>query len=346
MKNKERIIAIVCFALFIVFLVFFLVFWALFRSDSSGDSYDASKWQITIVYRLINIRAEVSLDAEILGQVKQGETYDVLGYTVDEEYEWYQIEKDGIKGYVGSKKDAPYVKETGQARKSDIELKYYDEYVVFVDGNITLDGLTCTSSYGCDITYEILDDDYIQYIATDSLGTSVYKTQRYYMVYSISNFEREYDDVTVRGTFSNLSDGLHINLQVWNKILIPPESLSPTFYYIITPYSDVETISTINESVVSLETPNLMFQAGNLLDSTVNAYQDLVSNPYEFSPKQEYLIGGVPANSCINVDYLIPRNVHQYFTEPVKYFEFGYRASLPNAVGFRSYLSEKYVMPY
>ena len=85
MKNKERIIAIVCFALFIVFLVFFLVFWALFRSDSSGDSYDASKWQITIVYRLINIRAEASLDAEILGQVKQGETYDVLGYTVDEE---------------------------------------------------------------------------------------------------------------------------------------------------------------------------------------------------------------------------------------------------------------------
>ncbi len=84
---------------------------------------------------------------------------------------------------------------------------------------------------------------------------SVYKTQ-HYMVYSISNFEREYDDVTVRGNaFSNLSDGLHINLQVWNKILIPPESLSPTFYYIITPYSDVETISTINESVVSLETP-------------------------------------------------------------------------------------------
>ena len=45
------------------------------------------------MYRLINIRAEASLDAEILGQVKQGETYDVLGYTVDEEYEWYQIEK-------------------------------------------------------------------------------------------------------------------------------------------------------------------------------------------------------------------------------------------------------------
>ncbi len=68
------------------------------------------------VYRLINIRAEASLDAEILGQVKQGETYDVLGYTVDEEYEWYQIEKMESKGYVGSKKDAPYVKETGQAK--------------------------------------------------------------------------------------------------------------------------------------------------------------------------------------------------------------------------------------
>ncbi len=42
-----------------------------------------------------------------------------------------------------------------------------------------------------------------------------------------------------------------------------------------------------------------MFQAGNLLDSTVNAYQDLVSNPYEFSPKQEYLIGGVPAPTLV-----------------------------------------------
>lgn len=346
MKNKERVIAIICFSLFIIFLVFFLIFWALFRSPAKDDSYNPSKWQITIIYRSINIRAQANLDSEILGQVKQGETYDVMSYTVDEEYEWYQIEKDGVTGYVGSKKDAPYVKETGQARKSDIELKYYDEYVVFVDGKITLDGLTCTSSYGCDITYEILDDDYIQYIATDSLGTSVYKTQRYYMVYSIANFEHEFDDVTVRGTFSNLTDGLHINLQIWNKNEIPPESLSPTFYYVITPYSDVRTIATIDETKASLDTPNIMFQAGNLLDSSVNEQQNMMANPYSFSPKQEYLIGGVPANTCMNLDYLIPKNVQEYFKNKVQYFEFGYRSSLPNAAGFRSYLSEKYVMPF
>ena len=191
MNNKNRLVAIISVSIFITVIIGF-IFVYIFKNGDRRNYKDTSKWQITITYRELNIREEASTDSQILGKVSQGEVYDVIDYTQDATYYWYKITtKEGITGYVGSKIDDAYVKESGAIKKSDLSIKYYHNYAIFKDDTYNTDEVECTSTYGCIITYELLADNYIKYIATDTLGKSVYKTQKYYMTYSIKGYTKE-----------------------------------------------------------------------------------------------------------------------------------------------------------
>lgn len=339
MKNRDRIIAIVCFVTFILIIIGGIVYFSLSRTTESNQ-IDSSKWQIRILYRDINIRSESNLSSDILGHVKQGEIYDVLDFKTDNTYNWYLITtKSNITGYVGSKINAPFVEESGNIKKSDITLKYYNDYAVFKDDNITLDNLECISSYGCDISYEILDNEYIKYTATDSLGKSVYKTQRYYMVYQIKDYEEENDEILANITFNNKEDGLYINIKSTLKNDVSKMYVSDVFYYMLNVYSDINILGNPNLNNIELDKVTEMFKTGNLDLESANTYSELTPGIYNFKLKEEYMEHGITKGNYINIDYFIPKNINYYFTNQINYFEFGYNAGLKSAEGFNSFKS-------
>ena len=131
MTSKNRIVAIISVSIFITVIIGF-IFVYIFKNGDRRNYKDTSKWQITITYRELNIRESASTESTILGTVSQGEVYDVLDYTQDATYYWYKIStKDGITGYVGSKIDDAYVKESGAIKKSDINEIFMNLILIF-----------------------------------------------------------------------------------------------------------------------------------------------------------------------------------------------------------------------
>ena len=160
MNKKNRLLAIISVSIFITVIIGF-IFVYIFKNGDRRNYKDTSKWQITITYKELNIRESASTESSILGKVSQGEIYDVIDYTEDNTYYWYKIStKDGITGYVGSKKDDAYVKESGAIKKSDISIKYYHNYAVFKDDtyNLYYVGLSEFNSVYSLKTLEVFDD--------------------------------------------------------------------------------------------------------------------------------------------------------------------------------------------
>lgn len=78
---------------------------------SQSNILDDTKRQIQILVKSINIRKEASELSEDLGNVYEGEIYDVLGEVDSAIYTWYKIKTNyNLEGYVASKKDAEWIK--------------------------------------------------------------------------------------------------------------------------------------------------------------------------------------------------------------------------------------------
>ena len=323
MNKKNRLVAIISISLFILVIMSF-IFIYIYKNGDRRNYKDTSKWQITITYREINIRENASTDSTILGKVSQGEVYDVLDYKVDSTYNWYKIStKDGITGYVGSKIDDAYVKESGAIKKSDINIKYYHNYAVFKDDSYNTDEVECTSTYGCTITYELLADNYIKYVATDDLGKSVYKTQKYYMTYSMNNYEYENNNFRYKTKFDRDEKGIYVNLNIINKNLIPSTYIGSSYKYTVNLYNDFS-VSESNEEVLT----------GNLSEFSLNEFSKLSKGLSSFSLDKR----DIRANNNISFDYYIP------YSNNYKYFVIGFNTDNKNLNGYTTYESRIYII--
>lgn len=68
------------------------------------------KFTITINQPYINVRPEIDLGSEILTQVLDGETYEVIDYYEGNKYNWYQIRYDKrLTGWIASGKTESWV---------------------------------------------------------------------------------------------------------------------------------------------------------------------------------------------------------------------------------------------
>lgn len=71
---------------------------------------DNTKDQIKIIVNKINIRSEPTVSSSDIGDVYNGEIYDILGITEDDKYIWYKIKTSlGLIGYVASEKGKEWI---------------------------------------------------------------------------------------------------------------------------------------------------------------------------------------------------------------------------------------------
>lgn len=67
-------------------------------------------YTVTIKQKFINVRPEVDLGSEILTQVLEGETYEVIEYYEGNKYNWYKIRYDKrLTGWIASGKEESWV---------------------------------------------------------------------------------------------------------------------------------------------------------------------------------------------------------------------------------------------
>jgi hypothetical protein len=89
---------------------------------------DNTKEQIKIIVDKINIRANPSKDAIDIGDVYNGEIYDVLGITEDATYTWYNIKTGlGLVGYVANEKGKNWITVTNEKQDVVGEVKEVDQ---------------------------------------------------------------------------------------------------------------------------------------------------------------------------------------------------------------------------
>lgn len=89
---------------------------------------DNTKEQIKIIVDKINIRQNPSKESPDIGDVYNGEIYDVLGVTEDATYTWYNIKTSlGVTGYVANEKGKNWVTVTNPKQDPTGEVKEVDQ---------------------------------------------------------------------------------------------------------------------------------------------------------------------------------------------------------------------------
>jgi carboxylesterase type B len=155
-------------------------------------------WKVQITNEYINIRKESNTYSTIIGQVKKGETYNVLKMTKDDNYYWYYIEIDNFKkGWVASNKTYSYLIDINNPNdlKNPI-VKYYEEVYHANDINsITYEHLTIEDDSDVTITSKIVYEEennqyWITYIVTDSYNNKTEKTQKIEFKEKPTNIEK------------------------------------------------------------------------------------------------------------------------------------------------------------
>ncbi|MDD2203373.1 MAG: M23 family metallopeptidase [Bacilli bacterium] len=89
---------------------------------------DNSKKQIKIIVDKINIRSNPDVLSYDIGDVYNGEIYDVLGVSEDEKYTWYNIKTSlGLVGYVANEKNKIWLIVTNEEEKIEGDIKEVDD---------------------------------------------------------------------------------------------------------------------------------------------------------------------------------------------------------------------------
>lgn len=89
---------------------------------------DNSKKQIQIIVDKINLRLNPSKETTDIGDVYNGEIYDVLGIIEDDTYTWYNIKTSlGVIGYVANEKGKNWIVVTNEEEDIEGEEKEADE---------------------------------------------------------------------------------------------------------------------------------------------------------------------------------------------------------------------------
>lgn len=147
------------------------------EDESNNGVIEQSKEQIKILVDQINIREAANETSKDIGDVFINEVFDVLDIIDTTNYTWYKINKEGITGYVASKKDEKWIEYNGTSDKVEKTKKslyfYEQDGKLYVDeenkNNNYIGSYNCKSDY-CGAHYVTHNIDNQTIVINDDLG--------------------------------------------------------------------------------------------------------------------------------------------------------------------------------
>lgn len=292
-----------------------------------SNKIDSTKTQLKIIVKRINIRSDPTMNSEDIGDVYEGEVYTVLEIIDKKDYYWYKIETNlGVVGYIGSDPNSEYIEIiSGYIDRTPPEIIFKKEYLLFFNGEITYDDVTCIDDYStCNLTYDNTDSRYIIFRGIDESGNITTAKIKYYNVYSTSNIYKEennYIETTYKRNIIENNTVIEASYKLKKDIL--KENISTNYNPIITFY---------DESFNEIE--NISVEYNKI---PVN---DKCANNNELSLKEEYLENNLSKQSMLCINYSFNK-----LDSRIKYFAVGF-TGIENYNKDENYLANYYSKYY
>lgn len=272
---------------------------------TQSNKIDKNQTQIKIIVKRINIRKESTIYSEDIGDVYKNEIYTVLETIDKQDYYWYKIETNqGIIGYIASDPNDEYVKViNGYIDRTPPKLIMEKEFLIFKDGKITNDYVTCIEEFStCTITNKKEDSRHVTFIATDEKGNSSSETIKYYNVYDAKNTYQENTNV-INTTFNRINQKEYTTIKSTFKIKkeILNNDKSTTY---------VPIINFFDENFNELTNISTTYNESPLNNSCINKQN--------FSLKEEYIDQNISKDSILCIDYTFDNDPR------IKYFAVGF----------------------
>ena len=191
-RKNSIILSIVIEA--IIILIAFL-FWPNSTKVKQSNKPDRNKTQIQIKTKRLNIREKPSIDSMDIGDVYEGEIYNVISHEDKEDYNWYHIfTETGIDGYIASDLEDSYIEViNGHIDRTPPTIVYDKDFIEVVNDQFVFDAVTCQDDYSnCGLSYELKNPEYVTFKAVDDDGNIAVKDIKYYKVYKL--YSEYYDN--------------------------------------------------------------------------------------------------------------------------------------------------------
>lgn len=289
----------------IIIIITAIFFWPNNKKIIQSNKLDKNKTQIQVIVKRINIRKDTTIYSEDLGDVYKDEIYTVLDTVDKQDYYWYKIKTNqGITGYIASDPNDEYVKViSGYIDRKAPEIIIEKDFLIFKDGIVNYDYITCTEEYStCTITSKKDDSRHITFIATDKKGNSSDKTVTYYNIYETKNTYQENTNL-INATFNRIDKKEHTTIKAMFKVKkeILNNNKSTTYMPIINFFDE-----NFNEIINISATYN---------ENELNNY---CINNQKFILKEEHINQNISKDSILCIDYTFDNDSR------IKYFAVGF----------------------
>lgn len=328
MEKKNEInseIIVNSFVVILILLAIAIIFWPQTKNKNQSNELDESKTQIKVIVKRINIRKEPTILSEDIGDVYEGEIYTVLEHIDNSDYYWYKITtNNNVTGYIASDPKSEYVTViSGIIDRIAPEITFNENYLLFYNGEISLDEIICIDNYSsCKLDYTIDDYNHLTISATDDDGNISKKKVKYYSVYNTNyifkesnnyitaNFKKTYDN-----NFVTISSSYTLNKGILNE--------NKSFSY---------------QPIINFYDENFIELRDIYTEYKISAEKSCI-NDANFSLKEEFYDKNLQKGDTLCIDYSFKNN------DKIKYFSFGF-SGIENYNNDNNYLANYYSKYY
>lgn len=302
-KKKSLILNIVLSA---IILIIGFLFWPSKDKFNQSNPKDSNKTQIKVKVKALNIRKQASTDSEDIGTVFYDEIFTVLSHIEKNDFYWYQIKtKQGLRGYVASDKETPYVELiSGYIDRTPPIIKTSMNPLVFIDGVKDYSPVTCEDDHSeCSLSYDESNDKSIIFKAKDKDDNESSLKIDYYNVYNIkSKYNDNNENLKVTIEKKDIADKIIIDATYTTKKVIFSDNKSKKYIPIIEFY---------DEEFHKLEDEFVLYNDYEMDISCINNKDNTL--------KGNYLKNDLLKGSSLCINYTFSKN------EDIKYIKVGFK---------------------
>ncbi len=271
------------------------------KVKSQQNEIDKNKTQVEITSKIIDIKESPSREAKSIGKVYEGEVYTVLDNIDKDGYFWYRIKtSNGIEGFIETDLNEDGIKViSGIIDRTAPTIIYPKDFMVFKDGKIIDEELSCIDDYSenCTFDFEIIDAEYIKVSAIDDAKNESNKYFKYYNVYSFNEVVVE-DNLNVIATFKRSESNKNLIEAFYNlKRDIEKDNKSNNY---------IPVINFFDEDFNKVNITNIEYDAVKQDEKCINKSTTLKDSYIEKDLKEDDLI-------CLNYNFLDDDRI-KYFT--------------------------------
>lgn len=315
-KKRSLILNIVLSA---IILVIGFLLWPSKDKFNQSNPKDSNKTQIKVKVKALNIRKNASTDSEDIGTVYYDEIFTVLSHIDKDDFYWYQIKtKQGVRGYVASDKETPYVEViSGNIDRTPPTIKSTMNPLIFINGIKDYSGVICEDDYStCTLTYDESNDKSILFKGKDKDDNETTLKIDYFNVYDINTtYNDNSDNLKVKIEKTKQDNNYTFSTTYTTKKVIFNDNKSKKYSPFIEFYDD---------ELHNLEDVFVLYNSENLDSSCINNEDNNLKDVYL---KNDILKG---SNLCFN--YTFTDN------EDIKYIKLGF-VSIDNKENVENILS-------